>query len=265
MRSTAVLAGVCALFGLMIGSFLNVVAYRVPRKISVVRPPSACPSCGHPIRPYDNVPVLSWLILRGRCRDCRAPISPRYLLVEATTALLFAATAIHLGRVWIVPAFCALMAGLLVLAIIDLETMTLPRSIVWTHLGVVFGLLLVATAITGHWRDLVVGILCGLAWSAVYFAMYRVSPRLIGFGDVRFALVLGLSLGYLDLAYPGLGFLVSNLLGLVVTTFLIATKRIRRNQPVPYGVFLAIGTGVVFFTGPSLAHLFHLWTVRAHL
>lgn len=255
---------ICAGFGLLFGSFLNVVIYRVPRHLSIVTPPSACPVCQHPIRTWDNIPVVSWLILRGRCRDCGTKISPRYLVVEVATAALFAGAALHLGVTWALPAYCALFAGLLALAVIDVETMTLPRSAVWTHLAIVFALLLMASAIYGHWRDLDVGILCGLAWSGLYLVMYLVSPRAIGFGDVRLALVLGLSLGYLDLAYPGLGFLVANLVGVAITGILIATKRINRKQPVPYGVFLAIGTTIVFFYGPDLALLFHNVWWRTH-
>jgi leader peptidase (prepilin peptidase) / N-methyltransferase len=261
---TAAVYGACAFFGLAIGSFLNVVIYRVPQKLSIVAPPSACPNCHALIRPWDNVPVLSWLWLRGRCRSCHEPISIRYPLVELTTAGLFVATAWRLGHTWELPAFCALLAGLLALAIIDAETLTLPRSVVWVHLGAVAVLLTTASAITGQWRDLVVGALCGLAWSGLYFLMHTYSPRSIGFGDVRFALVLGLSLGYLNLAYPGLAFLVANLLGLVVTLALISIRRLKRDQPVPYGVFLAVGTAVVLYFGRALTPLFRDNFWRAH-
>lgn len=96
-RVDLAIAGVIAVMGLLIGSFVNVVAWRVPRGESIVRPPSHCPGCGHPIRPRDNVPVLSFLVLRGRCRDCRAAISPRYPLVEAATGALFAVVALVVG------------------------------------------------------------------------------------------------------------------------------------------------------------------------
>lgn len=254
----------CAFFGLCIGSFLNVVIYRVPRHLSILRPASACPSCHHEIRPYDNVPVFSWLILRGRCRDCRAPISPRYPLVEAATAGLFVAVAWRLGDNWAIPAYCLLVAGLLALAIIDAETLTLPRSIVWTHLALVGAALLAYSADTGNWRRLVVGVLCALAWSGFYLIMFLVSPRSIGLGDVRLALVLGLSLGYLDLAYPGLAFLVSNVVGVIITGYLIARRRLQRKQPVPYGVFLAIGTTLVLFFGRWMVDPFHNVWWRQH-
>jgi leader peptidase (prepilin peptidase) / N-methyltransferase len=262
---TFALAWICGLFGLVFGSFLNVVVYRVPQKISIVSPPSACPHCHHEIRRSDNVPVVSWIWLRGRCRDCAGPISIRYPLVEAATGALFAGAAVRLGEVWVLPAYCALLAGILALALIDLDTLTLPRSVVWVHLAIVATLLTGSTAITGHWRDLVVGALCGAAWSGLYLGLHLISPRAIGFGDVRLALVLGLSLGYLDLAYPGLGFLAANVVGVMVTGALITTKRIERSQPVPYGVFLAVGTAIAFFAGPDLTQYFRYEWWRVHI
>ena len=111
-----VLIGLCAVLGLAVGSFLNVVIYRVPMNESVVSPRSACPSCGAPIRERDNIPVVSWLVLRGRCRDCHAPISARYPLVELACGALFAGTAARFGLQWDLPAFLVLFAGLLALS-----------------------------------------------------------------------------------------------------------------------------------------------------
>src|SRR6266568_4972423 len=119
----------CALLGLAIGSFLNVVIWRVPRKESVVRPPSHCPSCETPIGPRDNIPVLSWLLLRGRCRHCGNPIPVRYPLVEATCGVLFAAVALRFGTDWALPAYLVLTAALLAISIIDLEHYIVPDRI----------------------------------------------------------------------------------------------------------------------------------------
>src|SRR5580693_1057551 len=113
------LIGLCALLGLAVGSFLNVVIYRVPQGLSIVSPRSACPACGAPIRERDNIPVFSWVLLRGRCRDCQAPISGRYPLVELTCAALFAGTAARFGFRWDLPAYLVLFAGLLALSYID--------------------------------------------------------------------------------------------------------------------------------------------------
>jgi leader peptidase (prepilin peptidase)/N-methyltransferase len=148
------------------------------------------------------------------------------------------------------------IGGLFSLAIIDLDTLTLPRSIVWVHLAIVGTGLFAYTAGTGHWRHLLVGVLCGLAWSGVYLVIHFISPRSMGFGDVRLGLVLGLGLGYINVAYVGLAFILANLVGVVVTLGLIASKKLRRDQPVPYGVFLATGAAIVFYSGPWLTQPF---------
>jgi len=131
----------CAVLGLVIGSFLNVVIYRVPRHLSIVSPRSACTSCGVPIKERDNVPVLSWLILRGRCRNCHLPISKRYPLVELGGGVLFAGAAARIGFNWDLPAFMVLLASLLALSLIDLEHLVLPKSIIYPSLIMVSALL----------------------------------------------------------------------------------------------------------------------------
>ncbi len=246
----------CALFGLVVGSFLNVVIYRVPRKESVVSPRSACPNCGEPIASKDNVPIFSWLLLRGRCRKCRVPISVRYPLIEAATAGLFAGLAARTGFSWSLPAFLVLAAGLLALACIDVEHLLLPKRIVYPVLGLVTLLLVVAAAATHHWHDLLVAGICAVAWFAIFFALNAISPRLLGFGDVRLAPVLGLALGWLGVRYVLLGFFAANLIGAVVGLTLIATNRMSRQQQIPYGVFLALGTLLAIFAGPELLRPF---------
>ena len=252
----AILIVLCALFGLAIGSFLNVVIYRVPRGESVISPRSACPSCGTPIAERDNVPVVSWLLLRGRCRHCDAPISIQYPAVELACAALFAGTAARFGYDWALPAFLALFAGLLALSVIDIERLLLPKVIVYPLTVVVGVLLIVASAGTGNWHKLLVGVICGAAWFAVFYAMFAVSSRLLGFGDVRLAPLLGLSLGWLGIGYVILGFFAANLIGAVVGIALIAGHRMNRETPVPYGVFLAAGCAVAVFAGPELLQPF---------
>ena len=197
-----ILIGGCGLVGLAIGSFLNVVIYRVPRKESVVSPRSRCPNCGHPIRERDNVPVVSWIVLKGRCRDCQAPISPRYPLVELACGGLFAGIAARVGFNWDLPALLVLAASLLALALIDFEHLVLPKVIVYPTFLLVAGLL---TARRCHNRG--VGqscsqrLICAAFWYVVFFLMNFASPRILGFGDVRLALVLGLGLGWLGWRY----------------------------------------------------------------
>ncbi|HEY6429541.1 MAG TPA: prepilin peptidase, partial [Acidimicrobiales bacterium] len=242
----------CGLFGLAVGSFLNVVIYRVPRGMSVVSPRSACPACGTPIAERDNIPVVSWLVLRGRCRHCQEPISATYPLVELACAALWAGTAARFGYDWALPAYLALFAGLLALSVVDMEQMLLPKKIVYPVLVVVTGLLLMASAATGKWHQFAVGAACAGGWFVFFFALNLISPRLLGFGDVRLAPVLGISLGWLGLGYVFLGFFAGNLIGAVLGIVLIVTKKLSRQDRIPYGIFLALGCAVAVFAGPWL-------------
>lgn len=248
----ALLILICALFGLAVGSFLNVVIYRVPHHESIVSPRSKCPVCEHPIRERDNIPVLSWLILRGRCRDCGTPISPRYLVVELMGGALFAGLAARLGYNWDLPAFLALLSGLLALACIDLEHLLLPKKVIYPTLVIVAVFLVIAAAAYDSWDKLLVAVICAVGWFVAFFLLNLVSPRALGFGDVRLAPLLGLGLGWLGWRYVILGFFAGNVIGAVVGVVLIATKRMDRKQPVPYGVFLALGVAVAVFAGPEI-------------
>ena len=252
----AILIAACAFVGLCVGSFLNVVIYRVPLHESIVSPRSHCPSCHSPIRERDNIPVLSWLLLRGRCRDCQVPISPRYMFVEIAGGALFAGAAARVGFNWDLPAFLVLLAGLLALACIDVERLILPKSIVYVTFALVVALLLLDAVVTGQWTKLLVAAICSGAWFVVFFFMNLASPRILGFGDVRLAPVLGFGLGWLGWRYVVLGFFASNIIGLIISVVLLAGKKIRRDQPVPYGVFLALGTAFALYAGPEILRPF---------
>lgn len=240
-----------ALYGTAIGSFLNVVIYRVPAGRSIVRPPSACPGCGHQIEARDNIPVLSWLLLRGKCRNCGSPISARYPLVEVLTGVVWVAVALRFGWSWSLPAELALVTGLVALAFIDYDHMKLPRVIVWP-LGIsVAALLLLAAGVQDSWHRLLIAVICAAAEFAVLYAIYAISPRSMGFGDVRLSPVLGLALGWIGWRYAFWGFLGANLIGAVVGVGLIAAKRAGRRTPIPFGVFLALGAfAAMLYPGP---------------
>ena len=248
----AILIVVSGLFGLAVGSFLNVVIYRVPRNESIVRPRSKCPSCGCAIRERDNIPALSWIILGGHCRDCGNPISPRYPLIELAGGALFAGAAARVGYSGVLPALDVLLASLLALACIDLELLVLPKKIVYTSLAVVAVLLLGDAVVTGQWHRLMVAAICAVGWFAVFNALNFASPRALGYGDVRLAALLGLGLGWFGWQYVVLGFFSANLLGAVTGITLIAAKKMDRKTPIPYGVFLALGTAFALYAGPEI-------------
>jgi leader peptidase (prepilin peptidase)/N-methyltransferase len=185
----------------------------------------------------------------------------RYPLVELACGALFAGTAARFGRQWDLPAFLALFAGLLALSCIDVERMILPKKIVYPLTILVAALLLLAAAMAGKWHSLLIGVICGAAWFAVFLAMNLASPRILGFGDVRLSFVLGLSLGWLGVSYVLLGFFAANLIGAVVGIVLIATKRMDRQNQVPYGVFLAAGCAVAVFAGPEILRPFTHYSI----
>jgi leader peptidase (prepilin peptidase)/N-methyltransferase len=247
---------VATLYGFAVGSFLNVVIYRVPRDLSIVKPPSACPKCSTPIRWYDNIPVVSWLVLRGRCRACGAPISPRYLVVELAGGALFAGSAVEFGAHWDAVAFMALFAGLLALSWIDIEHLRLPTKIVYTTTGIVAALLLVSAAWDGQWHRLFIAVICSAVWFVFFFLLNFFAPKYLGFGDVRLSVVLGLSLGWLGVGYVFVGFFAANFIGLLISLALIATKRMKRDQSIPYGVYLSLAVLFMTFVGPTFMPAF---------
>jgi leader peptidase (prepilin peptidase)/N-methyltransferase len=242
----------CGVLGLVIGSFLNVVIYRVPLHASIVSPRSACLSCHTPILERDNIPVVSWLLLRGKCRACSTPISPRYILVELACGGLFAGVAAREGFNWDVPALLVFVAGLLALASIDLERLILPKSIVYATLVLVSAFLVLDAGVSDQWHRLFIAGLCAAGWFLVFFTLNFLGPRYLGFGDVRLSLVLGVALGWLGIRYVILGFFSANLIGAVVGVALIAMKKMSRDQPIPFGVFLSLGAALAIYAGPEL-------------
>jgi len=250
------LVAVVAVVGLVIGSFLNVVIWRVPRGESVARPPSHCPGCDVPIAPRDNVPVLSWLLLRGRCRHCHAPISVRYPLVEATTALLFAGLAWHFGSSWQLPAFLYLAAVGVALALIDLDVQRLPDMLTLPSYPIGIVLLGLAAALGAGGSPLVRALMGMVVLFGFYFALAFVYPAGMGFGDVKLAGVLGLYLGWLGwgplLVGAFLGFLYGGLGGIGV----LIVRGGGRKTRVPFGPFMLLGAFTAVFAGQPIAHAY---------
>jgi len=246
------IVGIVGLFGLVVGSFLNVVAWRVPNGQSIVRPPSACPACGHAIRTRDNIPVLSWLLLRGKCRDCAAPISPKYPLVELTTGVLFVLVfwKFGLGLEFIAYAYLASIA--VVLTVIDLAVHRLPDVLVLPAYPVLLVLFAAECLVTGEWWPLATAAIGGTILFALYFAAALVYPGGMGFGDVKLAGVLGLALGWLGWGPLVIGSFAAFLIGGLVGIALIATKKAGRRSGIPFGPFMFAGAAVGIAVGEQI-------------
>lgn len=247
------LAALCGLLGLAIGSFLNVVVWRVPRGESVVHPPSACPACETPIRPRDNVPVAGWLLLRGKCRDCRTPISARYPLVEAGTAVLFVVMALRFGLDPALPAYLYLAAVGLALALIDLDCKRLPDALTLPSYVVATLLLGAGEYFDSGSGDLGRALLGGVAMYAVYFALAFAYPAGMGFGDVKLAGVLGLYTAWIGWGAWAIGLFLGFFLGGLFGVALILVKRGGRKTAVPFGPFMLLGVLIAVLVGQDLA------------
>jgi leader peptidase (prepilin peptidase)/N-methyltransferase len=247
-----------AAVGLAVGSFLNVVVWRVPRGESVVSPASACPRCGHTIRGRDNVPVLSWLLLRGRCRDCGEPIAVRYPLVEAAAGVLFVLAAWWCwaqDAPWLLPALAYLTAVSLALALIDLDVHRLPDAIVLPSYAVALALLTLASWAPGgeaDWGALVRGVIAGAALFAFYLVVLVVYPAGMGFGDVKLAGVLGLYLGWVGWGAVLVGWFATFLLGGMFAVALLAAGRAKRGSGIPFGPWMLLGAAVGIVAGEPL-------------
>lgn len=238
--------------GLVVGSFLNVVIHRVPAGLSVVSPGSACPKCGSAVRGHDNVPVVSWLLLRGRCRDCATPISIRYPLVEVATGVLFALSAWRIEPSAHLVAVLALMAGGVALFMIDLDHQRLPFAVTGVTASAI-AVALVAEVVTGD-ADLLPRVLLSAAlWSAVYGGIWLVTAgRGMGLGDVALAPVLGLVLGWSGWGASLVGLLGGFVIGAVIGVGLLASGQARARSRVPHGPFLLAGAAAGLFVGQPL-------------
>lgn len=246
------------LLGLVAGSFANVPIHRWPAGGTVTVPrSSACPACGAAIAWHDNVPVVSYLRLRGRCRRCGAPIPVRYPVVEAGTALLWAATAWRYGPDWLLPALLAFAWVLVVAAAIDLEHRIIPNRLTFRAPPVLLALLLVPAVVDGAWSDLWRALVAGIALPA---AMLLVSElfRLvrgqagIGMGDVKLAVSLGLVLGYLGGWELVVFFYATTISAVVIAVGLIVAGRAKLASRIPYGPYLALGAVVAVLGGDGM-------------
>lgn len=239
---------VVAIAGLCIGSFLNVVIYRLPRGTSLVWPGSTCPACGARIRWYDNVPVLGWILLRGRCRDCAAPISVRYPIVELVTLLAFLLCYWQLGAQPLLVPRLVLTAALIALFAIDLEFQILPNVI--TLPGLAAGLLF-SIVLPPGFRDALLGAALGggLLWLIAEAWSRLRGIDAMGFGDVKMLAMVGAFLGWKLVL---LTFVLSSFVGGALAAVLLAARRATWTSALPYGTFLALAAFVAALWGDPL-------------
>lgn len=275
-----VLAGA---FGLLIGSFLNVVAYRVPAHISLLRE-SRCPHCDAPIRPWQNVPVVSWMALRGRCANCKARISVRYPIVEAVTGVAFAVVtwwglavygpstgseavgastgSVTVDEAWalglVIVAFLYFVAISIVLTLIDLDTHRLPNSIVLPSYLVAGILFTTAAWLTGEWGALLGAGVGMAALYLFYFLLRAVRPGGMGGGDVKLAGVIGIYLGWLGWGALAVGTFAAFLYGGLFGVVLMLLRRAGRKTAIPFGPWMILGAWTGVFAGEAVGR----WYVR---
>lgn len=249
-----------AIFGALIGSFLNVIVWRVPQGLSIVRPGSACPSCGHELSWWENIPVLSWVALRAKCLSCRERISPRYPLVELATAAAFGAV------VWAalvdavpfaaVPVLLYWAATAIALALIDLDHHRLPHAIVMPSYVVTGVLVVLASALTGEWMRLLPAVIGLVALGGLYLLLAVAKPGGMGGGDVRLAGVLGILLGWFGWPALIVGGFSAFLIGGVVGIALMAIGKAGRKSGLPFGPFMLVGAAIGIFAGEHLTNLY---------
>jgi len=244
--------------GLLFGSFANVVIYRLPQKKSVVTPRSACPQCQQPIAGYDNIPVLSWLLLRGKCRKCKASISPRYPFVELITGLVFAAIFYKYGYQWVTLEYLIFAWSLVVVSFIDLDLMILPD--VFTLSGIVIGL---AGALINPERSFyssLAGVLMGggFLWLIAYIYLVLRKEEGMGGGDIKLLAWIGAVLGWTSIPFV---VLASSIVGSVIGLGLALRSKAGLKSVIPFGPYLAMAAILYLLGGDEIG----LWYIGLFL
>ncbi|NIA26068.1 MAG: prepilin peptidase [Gammaproteobacteria bacterium] len=246
------LVAAAVLAGLVVGSFLNVVAYRVPLEESVVSPPSACPHCGHRIRPWDNVPVVSWLLLRGRCRDCGERISIRYPIVETVTAVTFGIAAWFIGQEWILIPYLWFVAVTIVLGLTDLDHHRIPNRILYPSTAIGLVLLVGGAFADGAAENLPRALAGGAIYFGLLFIIALAARGGFGMGDVKLAFFLGLFLAYASWGILVVGIFLAFFVGGLGAIVLLVTRLRGRKDPIAFGPALIAGAWIAIPMGQSL-------------
>lgn len=263
LQCLAIVLGAC------VGSFLNVVIYRVPAGLSILYPPSRCPHCLRQLAPRDNIPVIGWFLIGGKCRYCHSPVSWRYPAIEAATGFLFWCLAAYFGTSISIPMLCfyaAFLSWLLALALIDIDTMTLPNAL--TQSGLVLGLIYQASLVfikSGDRTSLAGHVIFGIGGAVLgiwLLDIMRIAGRVflqkeaMGGGDPKLAAMLGMWLGWQNIL---LTILIASAIGTLVGAIALLSKGIDKQQPIPFGPFLALGGAICLFLGNSILSTYLGW------
>lgn len=249
------IVAIAAALGSTFGSFLNVCIYRLPREQSLVRPPSSCPSCGHRIAWYDNVPVFGWLLLRGRCRRCRAPISVQYPLIEALVALLWGTAVGCYGLSWHAAAAAVLGTLLLGIAITDARHYIIPDEFTWG--GLALGLALALPVGLPAVGNALVGAVVGftLLYAVAWAGEKVFKKEAMGGGDIKMMAMVGAFVGWQ-------GVLLTIFGGALLGTLVFVPISLRTKKLVPFGIFLAAGAAVAFVAGDAVVQWYRTSILR---
>jgi leader peptidase (prepilin peptidase)/N-methyltransferase len=241
-----------AFAGLLIGSFINVVSYRVPLAVKVTSPPSACPACGHQIRPRDNIPIVSWLALRGRCRDCGERISARYPIVEAGTAVTFGLTAWLIGASWTLPAYLWFAGVAVALTVTDLDHKRIPNRILYPGTIVGTALLAGGAALDMELPSMGRALLGATAAFAFFLIVGLAARGGFGFGDVKLAFLLGEFSAYRSWDALMSGVFSAFLVGGLAAVAMLLAGRAGRKDAIPFGPALILGAAIGIAWGEDL-------------
>ncbi|GBC59620.1 prepilin peptidase [Desulfonema ishimotonii] len=237
------------IFGLCIGSFLNVCIYRIPASKSIVSPPSACPACGYQLRFYDNIPVLSYLFLRGKCRKCGISISPRYPIVELLTGLFATGVFLKFGMTPETPVYFFFIATLLAITFIDIDHQIIPDIISLPGIPVFFLAAFALPSVT--WQAALIGILVGggVLYAIAWVYHFITGKDGMGGGDIKLLAMIGALLGWKGVLFT---IFVSSAVGTIVGVTVMLYTRKNMKLAIPYGPFLAIGAITYIFSGPRI-------------
>ena len=253
--NTTLVVTACIVMGLLVGSFLTVVVDRVPRGGSVVRPPSACGSCGQRLTAVDLVPIGSWLALRGKCRHCGASIGVEPLIIEIATATIFVLFGLEFGDDLALIAFCVMGAALVALVWIDLREFRLPREITYTAMAISGVVLAIAGFVNDEPERIWQAALGAGIALAIMGIIYLASRGGMGDGDVRLAPLLGMHMGWLNPGIVPIGLFFGFFLGAIVGVVAMTVGSAGRKTAVPFGPFLATGTVLAVFVGQDAVDL----------